>query len=119
MITADTISDVRPCIDCRGAGSRIPYTDGIDHGCPTCGVLEPLTADTITDEQIRELSTREWATHAETCNNLRATANALGHSGIFDGVDCRMSHGNEAMHIRAARARCAEILNARANGGAK
>ncbi len=72
-----------------------------------------LTADTITDEQIRELATMEWSSHAETCNNIRAAAHALGHSGIFDGVDCRMSHGNEAMHIREGRARCAEILNAR------
>lgn len=72
-----------------------------------------LTADTITDEQIRELSTVEWASHSETCKNIRAAAHALGHSGNFDGVDCRMSHGNEARCIREGRARCAEILNAR------
>ena len=77
-----------------------------------------ITADTITDEQIRELATVAWSSHAETCNNLRSIAHALGHSGIFDGVDCRMSHGNEAMHTRDARARCAEILNARATSKA-
>ena len=75
-----------------------------------------ITADTITAEQIRELSNVTWATHAETCNNLRSIAHALGHSGIFDGVDCRMSLGNEAAPVRDARARCAEILNARAEG---
>jgi len=73
-----------------------------------------ITADTITDEQIRELATVAWSSHAETCNNLRSIAHALGHSGI----DCRMSHGNEAMHTRDARARCAEILNARATSKA-
>lgn len=94
----------------------------------------PLTADTITDDQIRELEKVEWASHillglrlvrgeqlvllgSETCNNLRSIAHALGHSGIFDGVDCRMSHGNEAAHVREGRARCAEILNARAKEG--
>lgn len=38
---------------------------------------------------------------------------------IVDGVDCRMPHGMESEFIRRGLDRCAEILNARALGGAK
>lgn len=61
-----------------------------------------LTADTITDEQIREV----WQVHPNGITG-RTLMVALGEpypSGEYPSVD----------EIRTARARCAEILNARA-----
>ena len=59
-----------------------------------------LTVDTITDQQIRTLMGEEYdgvstLTHAEWCNALLYPTTRLG---------------------RHARARCAEILNARKEG---
>jgi hypothetical protein len=52
-----------------------------------------LTADTITDEQIHELDRER----------------AVDHDAVEDALSTRIHH----MLRRAARARCAEILNAR------
>lgn len=67
-----------------------------------------LTADTITNEQIRELrddlrALRLWGLTRAECEV------ALGPN---DGELARLAR-------RLARARCAEILNARAKDGAK
>jgi hypothetical protein len=78
-----------------------------------------LTADTITDEQIRELRDNAAKTSgAERISNpnamiIRDSCWALGDSCWFAGIDCRIPHGLEAVYGRDARARCAEILNAR------
>lgn len=66
--------------------------------CPSCGERLPLTADTITDEQIRDLlGQRTYGPCAET----RTLVSALGLSAV--GTDV----------IAKARARCAEIINKR------
>ena len=76
-----------------------------------------LTADTITIEQIHELLVE--LTHlpnprsSRAIHDTKSAANALGYTAIVEGVDCRMPHGMEAEFVRRARARCAEILNAR------
>lgn len=79
-----------------------------------------LTADTITDEQIRELFD-ELVHHSAPISrssrhifDIKFAANALGIGAIVEGVDCRMPHGLHAEFARRGRARCAEILNARA-----
>lgn len=64
-----------------------------------------LTADTITDEQIRELW--RWPSNAITG---RLLFTALGEPVGF-------AEAPTAEEIRAARARCAELLNARAKEG--
>jgi hypothetical protein len=67
-----------------------------------------LTADTITDEQIRELRDRALGSGepfrlpGEAYDVIRATNKALG--------------GGRESTRREGRARCAEILNARAEG---
>ena len=65
-----------------------------------------ITADTITDEQIRELLQRALVAWSKNKLDWRACLEiALCDSAINDALD----HGG-----RYARARCAEILNARA-----
>ena len=59
-----------------------------------------LDATTITDEQIREL--RESDPSARHAKRAAMYARALGRFG-----------GATPEHVHAARARCAEILNAR------
>lgn len=75
-----------------------------------------LTAETITDEQIRELRA-ELVDVSPRFNdevwNIRSATHALGFSVWFEGIDCRIPLGMEATYIRRARARCAEIINAR------
>jgi len=61
-----------------------------------------LTADTITDEQIRGLGEDAWRVYADT-------RHALGYPPLSGG------YTSDEMK-RVARARCAEILNARAEG---
>lgn len=70
-----------------------------------------LTADTITDEQIRELwARRDGLTGDEVLHVIRA------HDGLdLNNPDNRHPGFVEAF-IKPARARCAEILNARAEG---
>lgn len=77
-----------------------------------------VTADTITDEQIREIQTQalaNWAVHRlnPSATVIRDTCWALGDSCVIAGIDCRMPHGLEAVYGRDARARCAAIINAR------
>lgn len=72
-----------------------------------------ITADTITDEQIRELA---------------SDIVAAGGAGTWENELCRWAlvqvdmldpDGEERAHkVHRARARCAEILNARAAGKA-
>ncbi len=67
-----------------------------------------ITADTITDEQIRELreSLVKGDTHTELlCNQALGIAMTLGT--LKPGA-------NAVVNKRTARARCAELLNARA-----
>lgn len=70
-----------------------------------------ITADTITDEQIRELrSSLREAGHSDTtytheCDWALSRGNGLApDSSIIDGLNARRN---------VARARCAQILNAR------
>ena len=68
-----------------------------------------VTADNITDEQIRKLrdsSMAEWRQAGDWDWRLRLTIE-LCDSAVSDALD----HGG-----RYARARCAEILNAEARG---
>ena len=58
--------------------------------------MKTVTADTITDAQIREL--REWLTHDVTACDVALRGMA------------------EASRLRICRARCAEILNTRTKG---
>lgn len=91
----DNDEDLDICADCEGStapGSPDP------HECTA-----PLTAETITDEQIRKL----WRMNAGLTG--RTLMIALGEPfawGEFPTAD----------EQRAARARCAEILNARRAG---
>lgn len=79
-----------------------------------------ITADTVTDEQIRELrNTAAKTSNDEQISNpqmmiIRDTCWALGESCWFASVDCRIPHGVEGVYGRDARARCADILNYRA-----
>jgi hypothetical protein len=66
-----------------------------------------VTADTITDEQIRELLSTLIDNHERHYLARYACAIALMHN-----------RPEKADKIRDARARCAEILNARAKDGA-
>jgi len=71
-----------------------------------------LTADTITDAQICELSAR----HCE-CRPLDIECVSHSHDCDADVAEiCRTALGGAPLWpdcMRAARARCAEILNAR------
>lgn len=70
----------------------------------------------IDDDQIRELRTTAIAAAPRFLDDdqiIRVTTWALGESRWYEGVDCRIPHGLEAAYTRTARARCAEILNAR------
>jgi hypothetical protein len=74
-----------------------------------------ITAETITDEQIRDIRRNALVTSPRFVDEdrvIRAATNALGESRWFAGVDCRIPHGHEARYVREAWARCAEILNA-------
>ena len=79
-----------------------------------------LTAETITDAQIRELLDHTCAnvdaySHSAAADAIKSAANALGYSQvIIEGFDVRMPYGMEAEYQRRTRARCAEILNTRA-----
>lgn len=70
-----------------------------------------LTADTITDEQIRELRDSVLVHEAAAADVHRMCQDALGnfHSG-------RLAADAISERIDYARARCAELLNARAEG---
>jgi hypothetical protein len=80
-----------------------------------------VTADTITDEQIRELrllmaeerTYERWPDGAGSTMNVADLALQRSWSGetISNGVSVRFPTPSA---ITAARARCAEILNARA-----
>lgn len=73
-----------------------------------------LTADTITDEQIRELSRVQWEAYwrAESVplEDRQSTANALAIGG---GILGAASYWSRRQTQLEARARCAEVLNAR------
>jgi hypothetical protein len=69
-----------------------------------------ITADTITDEQIREL--RDAAVSTGDGNTVRMAVLALGSSGYYEGWDCRVATGHERMSIDMGRAYCAHKLNA-------
>lgn len=67
-----------------------------------------ITADTITDEQIRELlRTRALAKSKLMRRTIVGVALGDGARYVRDGVEVTQAE---------ARARCAEILNARAEG---
>lgn len=84
--------------------------------CRAC--LGVLTADTITDEQIRELKVeaREWIrAHGPTMASWNRAEyfkrTALIYSARVSLAELRAKRGDSRAK---ARARCAEILNARA-----
>jgi hypothetical protein len=71
-----------------------------------------ITADTITDEQIRELRQTPAATcigHRDACDCMTCVNARWDHNAIVQLAD-------RAAYEPFARARCAEILNARADG---
>lgn len=77
-------------------------------------MAEPLTADNITDEQIRELrvdvvlqDVRDARAVADVCDI------ALGVTPLEPCLNVHPSHNCIGGQRRDARARCAEILNAR------
>ncbi len=70
---------------------------------------ERLTADTITDEQIRKLRECIVDDMAAAEPEARVPSAALAIADCWDSVDVRLRPN----HRTAARARCAEILNAR------
>jgi DNA-directed RNA polymerase subunit RPC12/RpoP len=75
-----------------------------------------ITADTITDEQIRELLIDLRGTHVYTCN--RCGHRDMYHSHTNDMRACYAALSTVEIHVSTwtkdtARAHCAEILNAR------
>jgi hypothetical protein len=73
--------------------------------------MSPLTADTITDEQIRELMT-------ESRHLIKTDTGEAGTRAVLTFGVCQLAlglrrnrHGKNQRAV--ARARCAEILNAR------
>ena len=108
---------IHTCEHCDGEHSPLVREDPLrGHVCPSCdssldemleeGAFTPkkgaLTADTITDDQIRE---------------LRARLGSETYAGAStDATDCDVAHAAPIGSLRRvqARARCAEILNARA-----
>jgi hypothetical protein len=93
-----------------------PECTCLDGGCDQRAVL--LTADTITDEQIRELLLGYLYNGTPTPDSYAVDVcdQALGRQSRYRQPDpaCKP----DAASIRRARARCAEILNARAKGAA-
>lgn len=71
-----------------------------------------LTADTITDEQIREL--RQRALYAKPFCDSYVVDDCDSALGLAPTRYRRDASKPDAAAIRRARARCAEILNARA-----
>lgn len=70
---------------------------------------EPLTASTITDEQIRELMMQSASSQVIADCKLALQNLCIGYAPKHErsAAECEQ---------RAARARCAELLNARAQG---
>lgn len=75
---------------------------------------EPLTADTITDEQIRELLVEFLYTKPLDSYAVDLADKALGRQSRYQPHDPARQPSPDC--IRNARARCAEILNARKEG---
>ncbi len=76
-----------------------------------------LTADTITDEQIRELLEMVVGASPRFIDNdriVKIACLALGKFGWHHGVDCRVAPGHERATMDMARASCAKLLNTRA-----
>lgn len=78
---------------------------------------EKITADTITDEQIREL--REQAGQRGDTYTVDQTFEALGEWGVFWSHQVPESASGRIGAQRKARAWCAEILNERADRARK
>lgn len=80
--------------------------------------MNKLTADTITDEQIREL--RAATVYAEAPFDAFARREARDLLNTCDdaifGPNVYTTHSDYYGQKREARSRCAEILNARAEG---
>jgi len=86
-----------------------------------------ITADTITDEQIRELRAHvkrdPWSTDGDPDFIVRLCDRALRTTapGVYVTADAQVKADADFMARRrpTSRARCAEILNKRANAGVK
>lgn len=76
-----------------------------------------LTADTITDEQIRALRSGEYLPAVEGCDVLQFRDGRiveLCNIALYDERTLSHNHSGDVVAMkREARVRCAEILNAR------